>query len=380
MPRAWTVPDLYLFGPDTKYGATRKANLKGYYWYVRHNVAGRKRDIATGLRREQEDEAREFLADYLARIRRGDTTAQNPLMTDVLEAYKRERCSKDPSERSRCELLLAAMKDRRVDAVTPQVCRDLDADLLSAGYGQWTRRRIVTTLASALKHAKAERRIGVAPELWLPAKGGARVEYASRDEAAAIIRELRRMGPDAWYCLVFFMIAIHHGQRKEAILELRWERWEHGGYVDLDAGLIDFRRDGAQQSKKRRAGPVAIPAKLMPILRQARARSRKGWVIEYRGDRVLDVRSPWAKVRDATGVDITIHDLGHTCVSWMLQGGISVFAVSKFVAKSVAIIESVYGHIATEVLAPDPKHALRWAPRRSLARSPRQRSKRKAWK
>lgn len=364
MPRTWTTPELYLYGPDSKYGARPKRGLTSYRWYIRHEVDGRTIERGTGAKREDRADAEEALAAYLIELRRDQNSPdKDPLIAEVLQAWIDERCpliASGASDEDSCHQMIEYFGERLVSELTPQACRQYDAWKAKQGQAPSTRRRALGVLRRALNHAKAEKRIAAVPETWLTPAGEARCEWIDRDEAARMLRHFRRLRAYAFHMLVYVMIALHHGQRREAILKLRWAPHKDGGWVDLENQRIDFRKNKQQTSKKRRAGSVVIPPKLMPVLRMARARSKSGWVVEFDGEPVYSVKTAWSKMRKHTGLTITPHDLSHTCISWMLQGGYTTFVVSKFVAKSVRVIDEVYGHIAEEVLEPNPKHRLRW--------------------
>jgi integrase len=76
---------------------------------------------------------------------------------------------------------------------------------------------------------------------------------------------------------LFVLLGLYTGQRKEAILSLRWSQ------VDLDANRMDFNNPGAHRTNKRRS-KIPIPPKLLPHLRRARLRGTElGYVINENG-------------------------------------------------------------------------------------------------
>jgi integrase len=50
------------------------------------------------------------------------------------------------------------------------------------------------------------------------------------------------------------------------------------------------------------------------------------------------------------GPDILPHTLRHTCATWMLQRGVSIFDVAGVLGTSEAVIRKTYGHHAQDHL------------------------------
>ena len=83
---------------------------------------------------------------------------------------------------------------------------------------------------------------------------------------------------------LFILLGLYTGQRKEALLSLRWAQ------VDLEAGRINFNPPGRKQTKKRRPH-VPIAPRLLPHLRHARRRATElGHVINRDGARLGDIK------------------------------------------------------------------------------------------
>jgi integrase len=84
-------------------------------------------------------------------------------------------------------------------------------------------------------------------------------------------------------------------------------------------------------------------------MRRAKARQNAGdldFVIQWDGRRAKDIKKSFARAVALSGSAkrITPHTLKHTCASWMLQNGVSIWDVADFLATSMGTIEKVYGH------------------------------------
>ena len=138
---------------------------------------------------------------------------------------------------------------------------------------------------------------------------------------------------------LFVAIALHTGQRKEAILSLRWPQ------VDLVSQTINWNPVGRTQTKKRR--PVArIPTALLPFMQEAsKFGDDIGFVVHRDGQRLGDIKVSFARAcKIANLSDVTPHTLRHTRATWGMQAGVSVWELAGFLGMTPDTLEKVYGH------------------------------------
>lgn len=232
-----------------------------------------------------------------------------------------------------------------------------------------TARRELGTLAAAIAWCKTEGYITEAPIVHLPDKPNARDRWLTRKEAAALLRAARNLDRSTSYLPLFILLALYTGARKEAILTLQWQPNTAGGWVDLERGLIDFRKAGQAQTAKRRSA-IPIPPRLMRFLKAARLRTNQ-YVLEYRKPTeaeiaagvqsvpVGDPKKAFAAAASAAGMpEVHPHTLRHTAVTWLVQKGVPLWKVSGWVEMSEEMIRKVYGHHAPDQFA-DVLDALR---------------------
>jgi len=148
----------------------------------------------------------------------------------------------------------------------------------------------------------------------------------------------------------FILIGIYTGTRSKAALRLRWMPSLDSGWIDLDAGVI-FRRGSGETDSSKRRPPVRIPDRLLPHLRRWRRMDEQSGqhlidVCHYHGKSIQKMRRSWATIRDAAGLDEAVvpHVLRHTCVTWLLQQGVSSWEVAGFVGMSEEMVRETYGH------------------------------------
>jgi integrase len=152
---------------------------------------------------------------------------------------------------------------------------------------------------------------------------------------------------------LFILLALKTGARMSAILDLTWDR------VSLEKDIIFYPLPGKNHGKKRRA-IVSISPDLKQELIMARKFAESKWVIEYNGKRLKNVRTAFKNTVKAAGVDhCRIHDLRHTCATWMIMAGVPVDKVAKMLGDRIEMIEKVYGHHSPEYLK-EAANALDW--------------------
>ena len=70
-----------------------------------------------------------------------------------------------------------------------------------------------------------------------------------------------------------------------------------------------------------------------------------------KGKRILNVHYGFkAACRRAKPTDLRVHDLRHTCASWLVQAGVPLLEVSKLLGHSTIEMTERYAHLAPENL------------------------------
>lgn len=159
--------------------------------------------------------------------------------------------------------------------------------------------------------------------------------------AAAEMRRGKRMSRGER----FLWLALETAGRKQALLELTWDR------VDFETNVIHLDVPGRKRTKKRRAS-VPISRALRPVLERAKREK----INEY----VLDNQAPiWATIQHiainagfskqevehgkkprATG--ISPHVLRHTAATHMARRGVPLWKIAKILGNTLAMVERVY--------------------------------------
>lgn len=398
MPRVSQGPRLRLFGPDDRHGAKLRRGFRDYRWYVVWQEGCQRRERATGLdHRATAEEQEAALTSFLVEQDRGRRPSgprrpDQVTVAEVLALYGENHAPSTAAPQRIGHAIDALVRwwgDAPISSVTAGACRRYATDRkaaikhsrmerraavearyqtmgkeaplagkLSAGSDGTTRREL-GTLRAAINWCHTEGYLVQPPPVWLPDKPEARERWLTREEAAKLLRAARNLDRASKYLPLFILLGLYTGARKQAILGLQWQVNIAGGYVDLDRGLIDYRRPGQAQSVKRRSA-IPIPPRLMHFLAFARRHTRQ-YVLEYRAPTaeevkrgvvaapLADVKKAFAAAAAAAGMpEITPHTLRHTAVTWLVQSGVPLWEVSQWVGMSVEMIERVYGHHASD--------------------------------
>ncbi len=126
--------------------------------------------------------------------------------------------------------------------------------------------------------------------------------------------------------------------------------------VDRGAGVVYVRRayaNGRLKHTKTRLSTRAVPlqAKALEALDRLPASDNPILFPNARGGRIdfrIFGRKHWRPAQLKVGIDPVrgLYDLRHTYATFALRAGVPVFAVSRFMGSSIAMIDRHYGHLA----------------------------------
>jgi site-specific recombinase XerC len=133
---------------------------------------------------------------------------------------------------------------------------------------------------------------------------------------------------------------------------------EHGD-VDRRAGVAHVRRayaNGRVKHPKTRLSRRAVPLQGMAVeaLDQLRAHVESPRLFPNSRGSYLDFRNfnrrHWKPIQRAVGIEPLrdLYDLRHTYATFALRAGVPVFALSRFMGTSIAMIDLHYGHLAVD--------------------------------
>ncbi|MDR3323749.1 MAG: site-specific integrase [Zoogloeaceae bacterium] len=171
-----------------------------------------------------------------------------------------------------------------------------------------------------------------------------RVRRLAFEEARRLIVEAKQSS--SRHLADFILLALSTGCRRGELLKLQWSR------VDLKANLILL---GEQDTKtgRRRSVPLNEDARAA-LLNLARFRAThcpdSPWVFAHKdGSHQAAIRTAFQTALRKVGItDFRIHDLRHTCASWLVSAGQPLPAVRDLLGHSTITMTERYAHLAPE--------------------------------
>lgn len=348
----------------------KRADNGTYYVHWTENRVGKR----VSTRTKDLADAKTFFAGWMLMERDAPTPGASVTVADCWLIYDREHIQKEVMNRKKADYywtLLEPMfgaiavadlsqdaidvyrrKREGQDNVKPSTVRSELSYLISAI-------RFCTVRPHRLvEPAEAE---AVLEALTLPPAGKPRDRWLRTEEIKALLKAAEQMrigaathNEDALSPKTtrlsrgerFLWLALETAARKEAILELTWDR------VDFETGTIDFNVPSRRITKKRRA-TVPISSALRPVLDRAYREREGDLVMDNKGEVWATVQSitmraglaPKQKVATskkpkATGV--SPHVLRHTAATHMARRGVALWIIAKVLGNTLAMVEKVY--------------------------------------
>lgn len=189
-----------------------------------------------------------------------------------------------------------------------------------------------------------------------------RKRILSRREFGAIMLALE--APEtALHLRTFVYIALLTGQRRSAILALRWQD------IDIEEGMVWFTRARPDAPENKRVQDHPMSEDMREVLRRAllgakdarEKAAKRGnevhpieYVIEHKQQPVASVKTAWHALLARAGApeDIWVHDLRRTTASYARNSGRSNAEVAIYINDSEEITERVYAHADPSLLLP----------------------------
>ena len=224
-------------------------------------------------------------------------------------------------------------------------------DIVDSGKSVRTAEYAMTTLKQIWREAREG---GYAPEIPVVSKtmkkkisqnNNARIRFLSRDEAQLLLDELQKVSIPLYEKT---LISLHCGLRAAEIFNLTWSQ------VDLDHGILNIiDSKGADRSVNMTQDVLTLMlAKEKGKLNDLVFPGREGKVSGQISQKFREVANRLFN-RGVTDrrERVTFHTCRHTCASWMVKQGISLYLVQKVLGHSTIQVTERYSHLAPDQLA-----------------------------
>lgn len=222
----------------------------------------------------------------------------------------------------------------RPDQIGREQCRAYVALRRARGVGAGTIGKELGTLRAGLRWADPR----TPAVIEMPSLPPPRERYLTREEARLLIANA-----GAPHVRLFIVLALTTAGRKEAILDLTWDR------VDFDRGIIRLGL-GERRAKGRATVPLHDLAR--PMLLEMRRAAVTDYVIEWGGRRLFSIRKGFAEAcRRAQLRGVTPHVMRHTAAVWMAEAGVPMSEIAAYLGHSdTRITERVYARFSPDHL------------------------------
>ena len=210
--------------------------------------------------------------------------------------------------------------------------------------------RELKLLSAAINYVRIEHD---RPELPNPAQrlgigeGEGRVRWITNAEASALCEAAERYARRP-HLPVFIRLALNTGCRKSELTKLEWTR------VSFERRVLSL---GSEHTKSARRRSVPLNDAALDALREIQAwRNRYAagnpWVFSTKtGGRITTFQKGFAAAVERAGiVDFRIHDMRHTCASWLVMAGTPLQVVRDLLGHSSVTVTERYAHLAPEQL------------------------------
>lgn len=319
-------------GPFIEWRAERNV------WEIIYFERGKRKRRTTGA--TDSKRANKILAEFIKRQERRTTTR---LIGDILADYQQEHAPHTVSPAGiaySVKNLHPFFGELSIDDITKNKCQEyVTQRRTEKPVSNDTLRKELNILKAAINHDWKARRIPTVPYIWMPDPADARDRWLTRKEAASLLSAARK-GP--WHLQWFIILSLYSGQRKQAVLNLTWDR------VDLQNGKINWQY-GKKTNKRRPVQPM--PDELKMFLRYLRCYGTQGFVLHIDGAQIGEIKKSLSTALKRAGIEnATPHTLKHTALTWMMQSGTDIWSASGFSGTSIKTIEKTYAHHSPDFL------------------------------
>lgn len=218
----------------------------------------------------------------------------------------------------------------RPDQITPELCGEYAERRRAMGRSDGTILKEINVIRQGLNWNKVTTARFEAPSAPPP-----RDRYLTKQEARRLLAGCKQP-----HIKLYVRLALKTAGRRSAILDLTWDR------VDFEHKRINLTVVG-ENNRKRRA-TVPMDQRLFKDLLAAKEAAQTPFVVEYAGERVLNIKKGFAAAVQRAGLtDVTPHDLRHTAAVWMAEDGVSFDEIAQYLGhSSPKITFSVYARFS----------------------------------
>lgn len=336
----------------------RLGHYRGYWCATWPGPKGTQRRSLRLLASVDRGEAERALEDFRLSLAPGGAAT----VSDLMAAYLKDRCTtalSPDSLRYSWKRLQPFFGHLRPEHIDREKCRSYMAGRRSKGASDGTIRKELGCLRAGLRWARPRNAEQLFESIELPPMPPPKTRHLTHDEFRRLLvsangkQKPQTVEDVGNHVRLFIVLALTTGGRKEALLQLTWDR------VDLERGMIQL-GDGTRRIKGRATVPMTEQARAE--LLKAKKAALTDHVIEWAGKPVVSIKTGFnrAVARAGLGRDVTPHVLRHTAAVWMAEDGHSMNEIAQYLGHSnTTVTEKVYARFSPTYLR-KASEALKW--------------------
>lgn len=306
-------------------------------WYIKDGDIrrnGRCLTLSTGT--EDREDAKCFLASYLAK----KAVPEQPTISQLLDMRLEDMLARKVRRARDTGYMHKTLKEHFGRLKPEQLSLPLISQFRQAyNHVPAMLREYLLELKTTLQMAKNHNIIQHMPPITIPAKAPPRDVFLNQEQAQALWEAAQSA-----HLKLFIHLALVTGARKEAILQLTWDR------VNLSSRRVDFHDPNKAITNKRRT-LSPITAETAEILKEAKQFAETDHVIEFNGKPVKDIKKGFALAAKKAGLEnVTPHVLKHTAISWLAQAGCPIERIAALTSTNANTVRRIYQKFAPEHL------------------------------
>ncbi len=259
------------------------------------------------------------LKEFNETLEQEQQSNQAHTVNEIIVNYVERVLAKTENQKNRKKYLNDAkyIRERFRDVEIKNVTTDLIHDKLTVGY-----QRI---FKAAFNYAANESKIiDTVPRFKLSQSHEPRENYLESQKDIDLFLQTAEQS-NSKHTYQFIRIALETGQRKTAILQLRWHKNKNAGHVDFNNNEINFagERKFGRKPRSRIIIPSGIFNLLLGMYQEWKAKGiSDDHVIQNNGQPIADLKRSFATIAQRSGFpELTPHDLRRTAITHAVRSG-----------------------------------------------------------
>ena len=259
------------------------------------------------------------LKEFNETLEQEQQSNQAHTVNEIIVNYVERVLAKTENQKNRKKYLNDAkyIRERFRDVEIKNVTTDLIHDKLAVGY-----QRI---FKAAFNYAANESKIiDTVPRFKLSQSHEPRENYLESQKDIDLFLQAAEQS-NSKHTYQFIRIALETGQRKTAILQLRWHKNKNAGHVDFNNNEINFagERKFGRKPRSRIIIPSGIFNLLLGMYQEWKAKEiSDDHVIQNKGQPIADLKQSFSTIAQRSGFpELTPHDLRRTAITHAVRSG-----------------------------------------------------------